>query len=180
MLTAHFSLQMDGEGLLNDELPNCWECPKCYQGDDSEKGQVGSVTSIPLHPAREWAVFNQCGLQLQSRAAVSDSGVTGSFLLQSGPGVSQGVSCQPPALCPWLPVSPSAGQGQAPAEATGADGSLWSQQVTGGSWWLPALPRTPACGCCINYRALSAAVDGSVVAKAHQAGSSLPGAASAE
>ncbi|NXG71686.1 KDM2A demethylase, partial [Baryphthengus martii] len=33
-------LQMDGEGLLNDELPNCWECPKCYQGDDAEKGQV--------------------------------------------------------------------------------------------------------------------------------------------
>ncbi|XP_065447810.1 lysine-specific demethylase 2A isoform X3 [Chrysemys picta bellii] len=33
-------LQMDGEGLLNDELPNCWECPKCYQGDDLEKGQV--------------------------------------------------------------------------------------------------------------------------------------------
>ncbi|XP_035753885.1 lysine-specific demethylase 2A [Egretta garzetta] len=32
-------LQMDGEGLLNDELPNCWECPKCYQGDDAEKGQ---------------------------------------------------------------------------------------------------------------------------------------------
>ncbi|XP_052551668.1 lysine-specific demethylase 2A isoform X1 [Tympanuchus pallidicinctus] len=32
-------LQMDGEGLLNDELPNCWECPKCYQGDDTEKGQ---------------------------------------------------------------------------------------------------------------------------------------------
>lgn len=40
LLTARFSLQMDGEGLLNDELPNCWECPKCYQGDDAEKGQV--------------------------------------------------------------------------------------------------------------------------------------------
>lgn len=39
-LTALFSWQMDGEGLLNDELPNCWECPKCYQGDDAEKGQV--------------------------------------------------------------------------------------------------------------------------------------------
>lgn len=48
---------MDGEGLLNDELPNCWECPKCYQGDDAEKGQVrdelrrgkaGCVSSIPL------------------------------------------------------------------------------------------------------------------------------------
>ncbi|XP_061465543.1 lysine-specific demethylase 2A isoform X2 [Rhineura floridana] len=32
-------LQMDGEGLLNDELPNCWECPKCYKGDELEKGQ---------------------------------------------------------------------------------------------------------------------------------------------
>ncbi|XP_060628114.2 lysine-specific demethylase 2A [Anolis sagrei] len=32
-------LQMDGEGLLNDELPNCWECPKCYKGDEAEKGQ---------------------------------------------------------------------------------------------------------------------------------------------
>lgn len=41
LLTALCSLQMDGEGLLNDELPNCWECPKCYQGDDTEKGQVG-------------------------------------------------------------------------------------------------------------------------------------------
>lgn len=60
LLTALFSLQMDGEGLLNDELPNCWECPKCYQGDDTEKGQVGGelccggaghVSSIPLHPA---------------------------------------------------------------------------------------------------------------------------------
>ncbi|NWH95522.1 KDM2A demethylase, partial [Aegithalos caudatus] len=36
-------LQMDGEGLLNDELPNCWECPKCYQGDDAEKGQKRKV-----------------------------------------------------------------------------------------------------------------------------------------
>uniref|UniRef100_A0A2D4IQD5 CXXC-type domain-containing protein n=1 Tax=Micrurus lemniscatus lemniscatus TaxID=129467 RepID=A0A2D4IQD5_MICLE len=33
-------LQMDGEGLLNEELPNCWECPKCYKGDEAEKGQV--------------------------------------------------------------------------------------------------------------------------------------------
>ncbi|XP_048339512.1 lysine-specific demethylase 2A isoform X8 [Sphaerodactylus townsendi] len=32
-------LRMDGEGILNDELPNCWECPKCYKGDESEKGQ---------------------------------------------------------------------------------------------------------------------------------------------
>uniref|UniRef100_A0A8C5Q0D5 [histone H3]-dimethyl-L-lysine(36) demethylase n=1 Tax=Leptobrachium leishanense TaxID=445787 RepID=A0A8C5Q0D5_9ANUR len=25
-------LEMDGEGLLSDELPNYWECPKCYDG----------------------------------------------------------------------------------------------------------------------------------------------------
>lgn len=31
---------MDGEGLLNEELPNCWECPKCYQEDNAEKAQV--------------------------------------------------------------------------------------------------------------------------------------------
>ena len=31
---------MDVEGLLNEELPNCWECPKCYQEDSSEKAQV--------------------------------------------------------------------------------------------------------------------------------------------
>lgn len=57
LLTALFSWQMDGEGLLNDELPNCWECPKCYQGDDAEKGQVrdearcgkaGCVSSVLL------------------------------------------------------------------------------------------------------------------------------------
>uniref|UniRef100_A0A8D2NNR7 [histone H3]-dimethyl-L-lysine(36) demethylase n=1 Tax=Zosterops lateralis melanops TaxID=1220523 RepID=A0A8D2NNR7_ZOSLA len=61
-------LQMDGEGLLNDELPNCWECPKCYQGDDTEKGQVRSCAlakqdlcppSLPLHSARD-----HCGVSL--------------------------------------------------------------------------------------------------------------------
>lgn len=43
------SLQMDGEGLLNDELPNCWECPKCYKGDETEKGQVRSEYSAPFY-----------------------------------------------------------------------------------------------------------------------------------
>lgn len=36
-------LQMDGEGLLNEELPNCWECPKCYQEDSSEKAQKRKI-----------------------------------------------------------------------------------------------------------------------------------------
>lgn len=67
-------LQMDGEGLLNDELPNCWECPKCYQGDDTEKGQVRGCAvagqdlwppSLPLHAVRD--VFNQHGLGVGGR-----------------------------------------------------------------------------------------------------------------
>ncbi|XP_029430803.1 lysine-specific demethylase 2A isoform X2 [Rhinatrema bivittatum] len=33
-------LQMDGEGVLNEELPNCWECPKCNQGDNSDKVSI--------------------------------------------------------------------------------------------------------------------------------------------
>lgn len=37
---------MDGEGLLNEELPNCWECPKCYQEDSSEKAQVKEMLSL--------------------------------------------------------------------------------------------------------------------------------------
>uniref|UniRef100_G3WBV1 Lysine demethylase 2A n=1 Tax=Sarcophilus harrisii TaxID=9305 RepID=G3WBV1_SARHA len=53
-------LQMDGEGLLNDELPNCWECPKCFQPDDSEKvqrrkmddGEEGVVQAKVLRPLR--------------------------------------------------------------------------------------------------------------------------------
>uniref|UniRef100_A0A1D5NW01 [histone H3]-dimethyl-L-lysine(36) demethylase n=1 Tax=Gallus gallus TaxID=9031 RepID=A0A1D5NW01_CHICK len=58
-------LQMDGEGLLNDELPNCWECPKCYQGDDTEKGQgarwhararlLQKRRALPGPPARQRA-----------------------------------------------------------------------------------------------------------------------------
>lgn len=39
---------MDGEGLLNEELPNCWECPKCYQEDNSEKAQVRELY-LDLH-----------------------------------------------------------------------------------------------------------------------------------
>lgn len=43
---------MDGEGLLNEELPNCWECPKCYQEDSSEKTQVRELSPI-LHCEKE-------------------------------------------------------------------------------------------------------------------------------
>ncbi|XP_043938154.1 lysine-specific demethylase 2A-like [Protopterus annectens] len=32
-------LKMDGEGILHQELPNCWECPKCNQPSNNEKVQ---------------------------------------------------------------------------------------------------------------------------------------------
>lgn len=48
-------LQMDGEGLLNEELPNCWECPKCYQEDSSEKTQVRELSPI-LHCEKEGSI----------------------------------------------------------------------------------------------------------------------------
>ncbi|KAM8924457.1 lysine-specific demethylase 2A isoform 2-T2 [Pelodytes ibericus] len=44
-------LQMDGEGLLSDELPNYWECPKCYEG---QKHSVGSEQDrISFHNKRK-------------------------------------------------------------------------------------------------------------------------------
>ena len=46
---------MDGEGLLNEELPNCWECPKCYQEDSSEKTQVREL-SPNLHCEKEGSI----------------------------------------------------------------------------------------------------------------------------
>ncbi|KAG8434857.1 hypothetical protein GDO86_012992 [Hymenochirus boettgeri] len=44
-------LEMDGEGLLSDELPNYWECPKCYEG---QKHMVGTNNDhIFLHSKRK-------------------------------------------------------------------------------------------------------------------------------
>ena len=32
MMFACVFLQIQGEGLINKDLPSCWECPKCVQG----------------------------------------------------------------------------------------------------------------------------------------------------
>lgn len=29
-------LQVPGEGVINKDLPSCWECPKCVQGKKTE------------------------------------------------------------------------------------------------------------------------------------------------
>lgn len=36
-------IQVPGEGVVNKDLPSCWECPKCAVGKDSES-EVGPVT----------------------------------------------------------------------------------------------------------------------------------------
>ncbi|KAK1904385.1 Lysine-specific demethylase 2A [Dissostichus eleginoides] len=44
-----------GEGKINKDLPSCWECPKCYQGKDSdsestsdeESGESEGSTALP-------------------------------------------------------------------------------------------------------------------------------------
>ncbi|XP_068111653.1 lysine-specific demethylase 2A isoform X2 [Hyperolius riggenbachi] len=41
-------LDMDGEGLLSDELPNYWECPKCYEGRKYTKRKA--VDNCDLDP----------------------------------------------------------------------------------------------------------------------------------
>lgn len=32
MVFACLRLQVQGDGLINKDLPSCWECPKCVQG----------------------------------------------------------------------------------------------------------------------------------------------------
>uniref|UniRef100_A0A8C6KJ30 [histone H3]-dimethyl-L-lysine(36) demethylase n=1 Tax=Nothobranchius furzeri TaxID=105023 RepID=A0A8C6KJ30_NOTFU len=34
-LSSFVSFQEPGDGKINEDLPSCWECPKCYQGKDS-------------------------------------------------------------------------------------------------------------------------------------------------
>ncbi|KAM4702534.1 lysine-specific demethylase 2A [Rhinophrynus dorsalis] len=46
-------LEMDGEGLLSDELPNYWECPKCYEGQKHMKRKaVDNYESSQHFPAK--------------------------------------------------------------------------------------------------------------------------------
>ena len=40
-------LQIQGEGLVNKDLPSCWECPKCVQGiTDPEVHTLNTQTVI--------------------------------------------------------------------------------------------------------------------------------------
>ncbi|XP_069485045.1 lysine-specific demethylase 2A isoform X2 [Ambystoma mexicanum] len=41
-------LMMDGEGILNEELPNCWECPKCNEERKSEKLTIARPLMSPV------------------------------------------------------------------------------------------------------------------------------------
>uniref|UniRef100_A0A3Q1FDY9 [histone H3]-dimethyl-L-lysine(36) demethylase n=1 Tax=Acanthochromis polyacanthus TaxID=80966 RepID=A0A3Q1FDY9_9TELE len=52
-ITHRQCIKEPGEGKINQDLPSCWECPKCYQGKDSsssdeESEESESSTSLPL------------------------------------------------------------------------------------------------------------------------------------
>ncbi|XP_071986275.1 lysine-specific demethylase 2A isoform X2 [Engystomops pustulosus] len=89
-------LEMDGEGLLSEELPNYWECPKCYE----RKKHTGNTDQekVLLHNKRK-AVDN-CDLDHHLSAKVLRPP-----LGQSPP--------SPPLLL--LPPSPSSGPPTPPA-----------------------------------------------------------------
>lgn len=36
------------EGIINDEIPNCWECPKCHK-----EGKTSKVRARPVHCGSE-------------------------------------------------------------------------------------------------------------------------------
>uniref|UniRef100_A0A3P8SW25 [histone H3]-dimethyl-L-lysine(36) demethylase n=1 Tax=Amphiprion percula TaxID=161767 RepID=A0A3P8SW25_AMPPE len=54
-ITHRQCVKEPGEGKVNQDLPSCWECPKCYQGKDSaseassdeESEESESSTSLP-------------------------------------------------------------------------------------------------------------------------------------
>ncbi|XP_075032494.1 lysine-specific demethylase 2A isoform X2 [Mixophyes fleayi] len=91
-------LAMDGEGLLSDELPNYWECPKCYEG---QKHMVGTDQDRALLHNKRKAVDN-CEFDPHFSAKVLRPP-----LGQSPP--------SPPLLL--LPPSPSSGPPTPPATA---------------------------------------------------------------
>lgn len=34
------------EGIINDEIPNCWECPKCHKEGKTSKVRVGGLYGL--------------------------------------------------------------------------------------------------------------------------------------
>ncbi|XP_053553075.1 lysine-specific demethylase 2A isoform X2 [Bombina bombina] len=61
-------LEMDGEGLISDELPNYWECPKCYE---EQKYSVGAEQERVLLHNFGMTVHWQLGIDWQpSRTSV--------------------------------------------------------------------------------------------------------------
>lgn len=36
------------EGIINDEIPNCWECPKCHKEGKTNKVRVCVRLAPPL------------------------------------------------------------------------------------------------------------------------------------
>uniref|UniRef100_A0A7N6AE83 [histone H3]-dimethyl-L-lysine(36) demethylase n=1 Tax=Anabas testudineus TaxID=64144 RepID=A0A7N6AE83_ANATE len=58
---------LTGEGVVNKDLPSCWECPKCVQGiTDPEQSSHPSVISA-VSQRRKMALFARAGSQSSRR-----------------------------------------------------------------------------------------------------------------
>uniref|UniRef100_A0A6Q2WWC5 [histone H3]-dimethyl-L-lysine(36) demethylase n=1 Tax=Esox lucius TaxID=8010 RepID=A0A6Q2WWC5_ESOLU len=42
-------IKVPGEGRINKDLPSCWECPKCYQGNEGSSSEVPRHDSVPTY-----------------------------------------------------------------------------------------------------------------------------------
>ncbi|XP_074545028.1 lysine (K)-specific demethylase 2Aa isoform X2 [Halichoeres trimaculatus] len=81
-------LTVQGEGLVNKDLPSCWECPKCVQGITDPESSGSDESLAPAHQQ-----------QVRSR---------GPLVLRLGPGPSAGGSCQDGEVvrCGFFPPPP--------------------------------------------------------------------------
>uniref|UniRef100_A0A673ICU3 [histone H3]-dimethyl-L-lysine(36) demethylase n=1 Tax=Sinocyclocheilus rhinocerous TaxID=307959 RepID=A0A673ICU3_9TELE len=49
-ITHPICLKTSGEGVVNNDLPSCWECPKCVMGKDTDSEVKHIFTSTNIHP----------------------------------------------------------------------------------------------------------------------------------
>uniref|UniRef100_A0A672QHN9 [histone H3]-dimethyl-L-lysine(36) demethylase n=1 Tax=Sinocyclocheilus grahami TaxID=75366 RepID=A0A672QHN9_SINGR len=49
-ITHPICLKTSGEGVVNNDLPSCWECPKCVIGKDTDSEVKHIFTSTNIHP----------------------------------------------------------------------------------------------------------------------------------
>uniref|UniRef100_A0A3Q2EHU7 [histone H3]-dimethyl-L-lysine(36) demethylase n=1 Tax=Cyprinodon variegatus TaxID=28743 RepID=A0A3Q2EHU7_CYPVA len=111
-----------GEGKINKDLPSCWECPKCYQGLDSESEVPNSNTLPLLLKSALLLVFQQLVGQLLLLRKVDEP------LIISLPVMRRATNLRAPPSCHRDKENqPQSGQGQPPTEQEDCGSGLGNQ-----------------------------------------------------